>query len=251
MKHKTAILILSFFGFFSIHIHAQYKDKPLWQKHQCRCCESKTKTEFFEKKINKLKEDGVITEQEEKELLDAINDVKLYREQVWSDDKLTKEEQQNLSQKEKALREKIRTVMDKAREYYAEEKTIQEKEKFFNEKIDKLLKDKKITKNDADELKKQHKELLQLEEKIWSDNVMTKEEQQKLTEERKKFNKKLREVFWKKCKNKIKHQHKWKKCTPHIPPTPPEFEPERGKFPDENFTPPILPQELGLPEKEI
>jgi hypothetical protein len=154
--------------------------------------------EFFQERINKLAEKGVISQQEKQELESAIEDLKKYRKEVWSDDKLTKEEQQSLIEKEKAVREKTRQVLEKAKEELAEEwRDPKEREKMFNEKIDVMVKNKKISKKEAEELKKQHKELLELEEKIWSDGVMTKEEQKELFEERKKFNEKLKKFHHK------------------------------------------------------
>lgn len=184
---------------------------------------SKHKGELFEQRIKILKEQGVITEDEEKELLDAINEVKTYKEQVWSDGKLTKEEQQNLLQKQRNLREKIRSVLDKAKEEFIEEKSPQECEKVFNARIDKMLNNKKITQKQADELKKQHKELLQLEEKIWSDDVMTKEEQEELFKQRKKFHKTMREI--------LKKEYKHKKINY------PKHEYKKGKLPHDMFCP--------------
>jgi len=154
--------------------------------------------EFFQERINKLAEKGVISQQEKQELESAIEDLKKYRKEVWSDGKLTKEEQQSLIEKEKAVREKTRQVLEKAKEELAEEwRDPKEREKMFNEKIDVMVKNKKISKKEAEELKKQHKELLELEEKIWSDGVMTKEEQKELFEERKKFNEKLKKFHHK------------------------------------------------------
>jgi chromosome segregation ATPase len=158
----------------------------------------KRRGEFFQERINKLAEKGVISQQEKQELESAIEDLKKYRQEVWSDGKLTKEEQQSLIEKEKAVREKTRQVLEKAKEELAEEwRDPKEREKMFNEKIDVMVKNKKISKKEAEELKKQHKELLELEEKIWSDGVMTKEEKKELFEKRKKFNEKLKKFHHK------------------------------------------------------
>jgi len=154
--------------------------------------------EFFQERINKLAEKGVISQQEKQELESAIEDLKKYRKEVWSDGKLTREEQQSLIEKEKAVREKTRQVLEKAKEELAEEWRVpKEREKMFNEKIDVMVKNKKISKKEAEELKKKYKELLELEEKIWSDGVMTKEEQKELFEERKEFNEKLKKFHHK------------------------------------------------------
>jgi hypothetical protein len=154
--------------------------------------------EFFQERINNLAEKGVISQQEKQEIESAIEDLKKYRKEVWSDGKLTKEEQQSLIEKAKAVREKTRQVLEKAKEELAEEwRNPKEREKMFNEKIDVMVKNKKISKKEEEELKKQHKELLELEEKIWSDGVMTKEEQKELFEERKKFNEKLKKFHHK------------------------------------------------------
>jgi len=155
--------------------------------------------EFFQERINKLAEKGVITEQEKQELNSAIEDLKKYRQEVWSDGKLTKEEHQTLIEKEKAVKDKTRQVLEKAREEMFEDlRDPKEREKMFNERIEFMLKNKKITQKEADELKKQHKELLNLEEKIWADGVMTKDEQRELFKKRREFMERVRKLHHKK-----------------------------------------------------
>ena len=161
--------------------------------------------EFFEEKINKFAEKGIITPQEKQELLDSIEDLKKYRQEVWSDDKLTKEEQQSLIEKEKEVREKIRSTLEKAKEEMIDERRDpKERERIFNERIENALKNGRISQKEAKELKKQHKELLELEEKIWSDGVMTKEEQKNLLQQRRKFNERVRNIFRKEFKRRNK-----------------------------------------------
>jgi chromosome segregation ATPase len=159
--------------------------------------------EFFQERINKLAEKGVISQQEKQELESAIEDLKKYRKEVWSDGKLTKEEQQSLIEKEKTVREKIRSILDKA-EVRVEEKhkDPKEREQMFNKRIDDLLKDKKITQQQAEELKKKHKELLDFEKNIWSDGVMTKEEQKELAKKRQELDRQLRDVYKQETKKK-------------------------------------------------
>ena len=156
----------------------------------------KHKGEFFQQRLDKLVKDGVITEQEKQEVEKSIDDLKKYRHKAWEDGKLTKEEHQNLIEKEKAVREKTRQILEKAREEMVEEwRDTKEREKLFNERIENMLKNKKITQKEADKLRKQHKELLELEEKIWSDGVMTKEEQKELFKERREFHRKIRKFL--------------------------------------------------------
>lgn len=157
--------------------------------------------EMFEQRIRNLKEKGIITEQEEKEVLDAIEDLKNYRKEVWADDKLTKEEQQTLFEKEKNVREKINNILDKARNF-EEKRTPQEKVKFFEERIDNMVKEGRISQKDADELKQEHAKLIDLENEIWSDGSMTKEEHRKLLEARKKFGEKSRKILDRNMKRK-------------------------------------------------
>lgn len=168
------------------------------------------KGEFFQERIKNLKEKGIITEQEEKEVLSAIEDLKTHRKKVWEDDKLTKEEQETLKQKEKAVRDKVKEILMKAEKHFEEEKTPEKKEKYFNERIDRAVKEGRISKKDAEELKKMHKELIKLEQEIWSDGVMTREEQKKLLNKQAEFNKEMRELFEeireKKTKGKIKFE---------------------------------------------
>jgi predicted HicB family RNase H-like nuclease len=162
--------------------------------HAWRKC--KDAFEVFMRRADELVEKGVITEQEKQELKKLAEELKEYREEIWKDDKITKEEQRSLIEKEKAFRGKVRDILEKAREKLFEEyKTPEERERIFNEKIDNMLKRQIILQKEADEIKKQHKELLEFEEKIWSDGVMTKEEQRELLDKRRRFHEKLRKFF--------------------------------------------------------
>lgn len=173
------------------------KGKPIERHHGWG--RGQHRGEFFQERINKLAEKGVITEQEKQELNSAIEDLKKYRQEVWSDGKLTKEEHQTLIEKEKAVKDKTRQVLEKAREEMFEDlRDPKEREKMFNERIEFMLKNKKITQKEADELKKQHKELLNLEEKIWADGVMTKDEQRELFKKRREFMERVRKLHHKK-----------------------------------------------------
>ncbi|MCX7910106.1 MAG: hypothetical protein N2505_00775 [Endomicrobia bacterium] len=165
--------------------------------------------EFIEQKIRILKEEGVITEDEEKDILNNIKEVKEYKKQVWADDKLTKEERENLINKEKNLRQKIRSLLQKAEKHFDEEHlTLQEKEKRFESRIENLLKNKKISEKDAKILKEAHSQLITKEQEIWADDVMTKEEQESLIEEKEKFKKIFFSILKtpKEIKSKFKHK---------------------------------------------
>ncbi|MCS7227916.1 MAG: hypothetical protein NZ839_03010 [Endomicrobia bacterium] len=168
-------------------------------------CRREHKGEFLQQRIKKLKEEGVITAEEEKEILDAVNDLKSYREEIWKDDKLTKQEQETLKQKEKLVRDKIKQILQKVQQHFEQEKTPQEREEILNKRIDKAVNEGKISKKEADELKKLNKDLTDLEQKIWSDGVMTKDEHKKLIEKKEEFNKKMRDVF------KLIYKKKYKK----------------------------------------
>ncbi len=191
MKGKIIKLLPTFFLITSVVIA-----QPRGPKKHHGFEQGMHKGEYFQQRIDKLAEEGIISEQQKQELKNAIEDLKKYREEAWSDGKLTKEEHQTLIEKEKAFREKTRDILEKAREERIEElRDPKEREKMFNERIERMVKNKKISQEKAEELKKQHKELLELEEKIWSDGVMTKEEQKELLKKRKEFNQKLRKCF--------------------------------------------------------
>ncbi len=163
--------------------------------------------EMFEEKIKNLKEKGIINEQEEKEVLNAIEDLKNYRKEIWADDKLTKEEQQTLFEKEKNVREKIKNVLDKAKTY-EEQKDPQERARIFEERINNMVKEGRISQKEADELKQEHTKLIELEKEIWNDGAMTKEENRKLLKSKKKFWEKSRKVFNRNMKKMRKSEFK-------------------------------------------
>jgi hypothetical protein len=201
MNYKKITLPIILFVATNLLVAQSPGPKPQGPKKHYGWEKGKHKGEFYEERIDKLAEKGIITEQEKQEAMDAINDLKKYRQEVWSDGKLTKEEQQSLIEKEKAVREKIRSILDKAKERVEEKhKDPKEREQMFNRRMDDLLKDKKITQQQADELKKKHKELLDLEENIWSDGVMTREEQAELIKKRQEFNRQLRDIKGKQFK---------------------------------------------------
>lgn len=248
-----AMLVITIF----VPIFAQHRSKGFYGNKRENMYNYKTdehRGELFEKRIKNLKEKGLITEQEEKELLDKINEVKNYRKEVWADDKLTEEELKQLRNKEKELRRKVHEVLERTKEQFIEQKTIQEREKFFNERIDKMVENKKITQQQADELKKQHKELLLLEEKIWSDGVMTREEQNNLLKQKRNFNTKMREVLRKEFKNR----ERIKSGSLEEVPPPPEklhFEHEKKEFENRkkirsNFEEELPPPPPGMPDFE-
>jgi acetyl-CoA carboxylase carboxyltransferase component len=203
MNYKKIILPILLSFITSLLVAQPVGPKPQGPKKHYGLEKGKHKGEFYEERIDKLAEKGIITEQEKQEAKDAINDLKKYRQEVWSDGKLTKEEQQSLIEKEKTVREKIRSILDKAKERVEEKhKDPKEREQMFNKRIDDLLKDKKITQQQAEELKKKHKELLDLEEKIWSDGVMTKEEREELAKKRQELDRQLRDVYKQRTKRK-------------------------------------------------
>lgn len=193
MKCKTIGSIVLLVTLTSV-VYAQSPIPRLRGFHAWR----KRKGALFEQRIDKLVEKGIITEQEKQELRNLAEDLRKYRQEMWSDDKLTKEEYQVMIEKERAVRKKIHDILEKAKETLFREyhKAPKEKEKVFNEKIDNMVKNKKISPKAADELKKQHKELVDFEEKIWSDGVMTREEQKELIQKRKELRKKIRNITW-------------------------------------------------------
>ncbi len=201
MNYKKITLSIIIFFATNLLVAQSPSPRPQGPKKHYGWEKGKHKGEFYEERIDKLAEKGIITEQEKQEAKDAINDLKKYRQEVWSDGKLTKEEQQSLIEKEKSVREKIRLILDKAKERVEEKhKDPKEREQMFNRRMDDLLKDKKITQQQADELKKKHKELLDFEKNIWSDGVMTREEQAELIKKRQEFNRQLRDIKGKKFK---------------------------------------------------
>ena len=201
MNYKKITLPIILFVTTNLLVAQSPSPRPQGPKKHYGWEKGKHKGEFYEERIDKLAEKGIITEQEKQEAKDAINDLKKYRQEVWSDGKLTREEQQSLIEKEKSVREKIRSILDKAKEKIDERhKEPEEREQLFNDRIDNMLKNKKITQQQAEELKKKHKELLDFEKNIWSDGVMTREEQAELIKKRQEFNRQLRDIEGKQFK---------------------------------------------------
>lgn len=239
MKKITILSLLNILIFLNLGI----------TKHTCQCqeplCEppkqykgfKEKKGELFYERIKKLKEEGIISDEEEKEIFKNIEDLKNYRKEVWADDKLTKEEERKLKEKEKIVREKIHSILEKSKEHLIEDKSPKEREEIFNKRIDNMLKKGVISKKQADELKAQHKQLINLEEEIWSDGAMTRQEQRKLIEQRRKFNEKVNTILKKELKMRKKQYYK----KGGLPPA--NFQPERGHFLPEDM-PPFLKEEF-------
>ncbi len=216
MKYKiifitTTLTLLTFSFLFSqipLPPDPPIEDKSipheeLWEMFPRSKFSHKRKFEF-DQRIKNAVEDGIISQQQADELLKLKKEVEDYHKNIWSDDKMTKEEKEKAEQLRKTFQQKVHEVLETAIKNWREK---QDKSVMFDRHIDRALKNGKITQQQADELKKTKQQLDQLEKDIWSDDVMTKEELKKLLQAKKDFHKKISSMFhW--DKNKFRKQKK-------------------------------------------